>query len=191
MTRIVLTLVVAALAVGCSSPLTTREKGGLVGGAIGAGTGAIVGHQLGHTGAGALIGAGVGIVSGAVIGDAIQNAEQIKTQQAPPPPITVALPPPQVVVVTPPPIVVAPAPRMIWVPQWNAYVLEGYDVVYYDGAYYYFHNGYWWHSRSYAGAWVLVAPTPPGIARLPKGQLHVHIPKRDFCPPGLAKQGRC
>jgi len=33
---VVLTIVVAA---GCSSPLTTREKGGLIGGAAGAGTG--------------------------------------------------------------------------------------------------------------------------------------------------------
>jgi hypothetical protein len=131
-------------------------------------------------------------VSGAVIGDAIQDAEQTRPRQTPPPPIAVAPPPPpQVVVAAPPPIVTPRAPQMIWVPQWNAYVLEGQDVVYYDGAYYYFHDGHWWHSRSYAGGWVVVTSPPPGIARLPRGHLHVRMPRRGSCPPGLAKQGRC
>ena len=47
---VVLTIVVAA---GCSSPLTTREKGGLIGGAAGAGTGAIIGSTVGHAAVGA------------------------------------------------------------------------------------------------------------------------------------------
>ncbi len=41
--RVVVALGAALLVAGCSSPLTTREKGALAGGAIGAGTGAIVG----------------------------------------------------------------------------------------------------------------------------------------------------
>jgi|GEM_PF-1539631 len=216
MKRIAVTLVAAAVvAAGCSAPLTTREKGALAGGAIGAGTGAIVGSQVGHTGAGALIGAGVGVVSGALIGDAIQGAEQRQAQQAPPPvvaappppppqpvvvapppPVVVAPPPPvvvappqQVVVAAPPPVVVRGKPRLIWVPEWNAYVLEQHDVVYHGNAYYYFHGGHWWIGRSHAGPWAIVTSPPPAIARLPRGHLHAHIGRH--CPPGQAKKGRC
>ncbi len=124
MKRIAITLAAATLVAGCSSPMTTREKGALAGGAIGAGTGAIIGSQVGHAGAGALIGAGVGVVSGAIIGDAIQDAEQRQAYPAqapaavmppppPPPPVVVAPPPPQVVVVAPPPPVVVAPPRQV------------------------------------------------------------------------------
>ncbi|MGH7392846.1 MAG: glycine zipper domain-containing protein [Candidatus Rokuibacteriota bacterium] len=214
MKRIAVTLVAATLVAGCSTPLTTREKGALAGGAIGAGTGAIVGSQVGRPGAGALIGAGVGVLSGALIGDAIQGAEQQPAASPavvappPPPPVVVAPPPPQqVVVVTPPPrvvvapqpvIVVAPPPvamkrkpRMIWVPEWNAYVLESHDIVYHHGAYYYFHGGHWWAGRSHSGPWVIARSVPAGIARLPRGHLHSHIPKSHHCPPGQARKGRC
>ncbi|HXH83320.1 MAG TPA: glycine zipper domain-containing protein [Candidatus Tectomicrobia bacterium] len=194
MKRMVLTLTVATLAVGCSAPLTTREKGAIVGGAVGAGTGAIVGSQVGHTGAGAAIGAGVGIVSGAIIGDAIQANEQKAAQSPPPPPPVVAsapAPPPAPVVVAPPPPVTV-TPRLVWVPQWGVYVMEGHDIVQYGSAYYYFHDGRWWIAQSYAGPWAIVVSPPPAIAKLPRGRLHAHMPGRGrFCPPGLAKQGRC
>lgn len=208
MKRIAVILVSVSLVAGCSAPLTTREKGALAGGAIGAGTGAIIGNQVGHTGAGALIGAGVGAVSGVIIGDAIQGAEQRQVQTGPPPaavapppqavvvapppqPVVVAPPPQQVVVAAPPPIVVHGTPQMIWVPEWNAYVVEGHDVVYHQNAYYYFHNGYWWIGRSHRGPWVVASTPPRAIARLPRGHLHSHIPSRRACPPGLARQGRC
>jgi hypothetical protein len=187
MERMTLTVLTALVAIGCSGPLTTREKGALAGGAIGAGTGAIVGNQVGHTGAGALIGAGIGAVSGAVIGDAIQGAE--KQQATAPPP---APPPAQHVAVAAPPPVVAPGPpRLVWVPQWNMYVMEGHDIVYFDDAYYYLHGGRWWVSQSHAGPWAVVASVPPRIAKLPPGRFHAHIPKGAKCPPGQAKKGRC
>ncbi len=71
-------LLLAAVAVGC----TTTQKGGLLGGGIGAGTGAIIGHQSGHAGEGALIGAGLGAVTGAIVGHEIDKSKQ----QPPPPP---------------------------------------------------------------------------------------------------------
>jgi hypothetical protein len=61
------------LAAGCSgAPLTTREKGTLIGGGAGAVGGALVGGAVGHPGAGAAIG-GLG---GAAAGYAIGNHEQ-------------------------------------------------------------------------------------------------------------------
>ena len=42
--------------VGCSAPLSNREKGGLLGAGLGAGTGAIIGSATGHAAAGAAIG---------------------------------------------------------------------------------------------------------------------------------------
>ncbi len=193
MKRVVVGIVLAMAVAGCSTPLSTREKGALAGGAIGAGTGALIGSQVGHTGTGALVGAGIGAVSGAVIGDAIQGAEQKAQRSAPAASPPTAPPPPPVAVAAPPPVVVKGKPRLIWVPQWGVYLLEGYDVVQYDGVYYYFHGGHWWVAQSYAGPWAVVASPPPGIAKLPRGHLHAKRPGRGTggCPPGLAKQGRC
>ena len=58
-------------AVGCSEPLTTREKGALLGGAGGAGIGALAGG-----GKGAAIGGAVGALGGAVVGDQMQRRER-------------------------------------------------------------------------------------------------------------------
>lgn len=193
MKRMILILGLAVIATGCSSPLTTREKGTVAGGAIGAGTGALIGSQVGRTGTGALIGAGIGAVSGAVIGDAIQGAEQKAAQKAAPaaPPAAVA-PPAQVAVASPPPIVGPSAPRLVWVHEWGMYIMEGHDVVYYNGGYYYYYGGHWWISQAHTGPWAIVATPPPVIAQLPPGQLHRHLPAGSRgCPPGLAKQGRC
>ena len=71
----------ALVASGCSSPLTTREKGGLIGGAAGAGTGAIIGSAVGHAAVGALIGGPVGLVAGALIGDQLMGQEQRQDDQ--------------------------------------------------------------------------------------------------------------
>jgi uncharacterized protein YcfJ len=59
--------------VGCSSPLTQREQGGLIGGFIGAGSGAIIGSTVGHAAAGAAIGGPVGLIAGALIGDQMMS----------------------------------------------------------------------------------------------------------------------
>ena len=74
-----------ALAIGstsCSTPLTKREQGGLIGGGIGAGTGAIIGSTVGHAAVGALIGGPIGLIAGALIGDQLmgQTARQDRQQ---------------------------------------------------------------------------------------------------------------
>jgi osmotically inducible lipoprotein OsmB len=66
----------AMLLAGCSgAPLTTREKGTLLGGAVGAGGGALVGSAVGSPGAGAAIGGVLGAGTGYVIGNHEQNEE--------------------------------------------------------------------------------------------------------------------
>ena len=64
---------------GCSEPLTTREKGAGIGTLAGASLGGVIGSATGHTGAGAAIGAGVGALSGGLIGNEIDQSER-KTQ---------------------------------------------------------------------------------------------------------------
>lgn len=73
-----LTLVAAAaiLLAACSGqPLSTREKGTLLGGVVGAGSGAIIGSAVGAPGAGAAIGGALGAGTGFVVGNAMQNTE--------------------------------------------------------------------------------------------------------------------
>ena len=73
---IALTLGATMLVAGCSgAPLTTREKGTLLGGAVGAGGGAIVGSAVGAPGAGAAIGGVLGAGTGYVVGNHMQNEE--------------------------------------------------------------------------------------------------------------------
>jgi osmotically inducible lipoprotein OsmB len=61
---------------GCSGePLTTREKGTIIGGVAGAGGGAIIGSAVGAPGAGAAIGGAGGAVAGYAIGNHMQNEE--------------------------------------------------------------------------------------------------------------------
>ena len=67
--------------VGCSAPLSTREKGALVGTGVGAATGAAVGSAVGHPGAGAAIGGALGLGAGALIGDQLQAQEQTQYEQ--------------------------------------------------------------------------------------------------------------
>jgi len=65
---LVLIFAVVAIA-GCSTPLSQREQGGLLGGFVGAGGGAIIGSTVGHAAAGAAIGGPIGLIAGALIGD--------------------------------------------------------------------------------------------------------------------------
>ncbi len=184
--RAVIAIALAVVLTGCATPLSTREKGALAGGAIGAGAGAAIGSTTGHTGTGALIGAGVGALSGTLIGDAMQANEERQAAPAPPPAPPMAAappPPPPVAVVTPPPVVV-PSPRLIWVPQWGVYVLEGHDIVYTNGLYYYRYGGVWYSARAYTGPWVVVQSHPAVLAKLPPGRFHKKLP------PGLEKQGK-
>ena len=90
-----ITIVLAAVMViamfGCEGqPLSTREKGTLVGGGLGAATGAIVGAATGSLGAGAAIGGLLGAGTGFLAGNEFQNREvhekqldaQLRAQQA-------------------------------------------------------------------------------------------------------------
>jgi len=56
---------------GCSTPLSTREKGALVGGGTGAGVGALVGGWPG-----AAIGGALGAGGGALVGDQMQKRDR-------------------------------------------------------------------------------------------------------------------
>jgi uncharacterized protein YcfJ len=61
---------------GCSGqPLTTREKGTLLGGGLGAVAGTIIGAAAGAPGAGAAIGGVLGAGGGYLVGNAMQNNE--------------------------------------------------------------------------------------------------------------------
>jgi YMGG-like Gly-zipper len=55
-------------ALGCSTPLTPREQGALIGGGAGAGIGALAGG-----GKGAAIGGAAGALGGAIVGDQVQR----------------------------------------------------------------------------------------------------------------------
>jgi osmotically inducible lipoprotein OsmB len=61
---------------GCSGePLTTREKGTLIGGGAGTVGGALIGGAVGHPGAGAAIGGAGGAATGYAIGNHEQNEQ--------------------------------------------------------------------------------------------------------------------
>jgi len=80
MTRRIFVSTILALLIcifaGCSSPITTREQGGLIGAGLGAGTGAIIGSTVGHAAVGARIGGPVGLIAGAPIGDQLMGQAQ-------------------------------------------------------------------------------------------------------------------
>ena len=76
-----LVISVVALFVGCSAPLTTREKGAGIGALGGAAAGGIIGSAVGHPGAGAAIGGALGLGTGALIGDQLQGREQRQQEQ--------------------------------------------------------------------------------------------------------------
>jgi hypothetical protein len=177
----VLLLVVIALVVaGCSTPLSTREKGALAGGAIGAGAGAAIGSASGNTGTGALIGAGVGVVGGALIGDAMQANEQ--KQAAPPPPP----PPPPPVRAAPAPVVVAPPPPaaasvqisvghrppLVVVPGTPVYYAPNlaYDYFAYGGRFFVYEQDAWFTAAAYNGPWMVI-----GLERVPRPVLGVPV----------------
>ncbi len=78
---IVLAAVIVLAAAGCAGePLTTREKGTLLGGGLGAATGSIIGAAVGSPGAGAAIGGGLGAVTGALVGNELMNHEDREKQ---------------------------------------------------------------------------------------------------------------
>ena len=69
------------ISTGCTTALTRREQGGLIGGGLGAGTGAIIGSTVGHAAVGALIGGPVGLLAGALIGDQLMARDHRQDEQ--------------------------------------------------------------------------------------------------------------
>lgn len=69
-------LILCLIASACSTPLTTRERGALIGGGGGAGLGALLGG-----GTGALIGGAAGALGGGLIGDQFQKHEKTNRRQ--------------------------------------------------------------------------------------------------------------
>jgi hypothetical protein len=57
------------------TPLTTREKGTLIGGVLGVGGGALIGSAIGAPGAGAAIGGVTGAGTGYLLGNQMQNQQ--------------------------------------------------------------------------------------------------------------------
>ncbi|OGB91181.1 MAG: hypothetical protein A2Z31_05240 [candidate division NC10 bacterium RBG_16_65_8] len=76
------------------------------------------------------------------------------------------------------------APQYIWVPQWGVYVVEGHDIVFHEGYYYYLYGNRWYVSRSHGGPWKTAARRPAVLARVPPGHFHRHLP------PGWEKKGK-
>jgi osmotically inducible lipoprotein OsmB len=73
---LVLSMLMMLAVIGCSGePLSTREKGTLLGGAAGLGAGALIGSAVGHPGAGAAIGGLGGAAAGYGIGNHMQNEQ--------------------------------------------------------------------------------------------------------------------
>ena len=81
--QVVMLIAVPLLAglLGCSTPLTTREKGAGIGALGGAAAGGAIGAAVGHPGAGAAIGGVLGLGTGALIGDQLQGRETEQARQ--------------------------------------------------------------------------------------------------------------
>jgi hypothetical protein len=60
----------------CSQPLSSREKGALIGGGGGAAAGALVGGMTGAPGTGAIVGGALGATGGALVGDQKDKRER-------------------------------------------------------------------------------------------------------------------
>lgn len=80
-TGLILAVALAVGSLGCSGPLTTREKGAAAGTLTGAGLGAIIGSTTGHAGAGAGIGAAIGLIGGALVGDQMQKKQKKEAEK--------------------------------------------------------------------------------------------------------------
>src|SRR5215475_13550951 len=74
-------IVLISVTSGCSTPLSTREKGAGIGALGGAATGGIIGAAVGHPAAGAAIGGALGLGAGALVGDQLQGQENVNYQQ--------------------------------------------------------------------------------------------------------------
>jgi phage tail tape-measure protein len=78
---ILFAILVLAASSGCSTPLSTREKGAGIGALGGATAGGLIGAAVGHPAAGAAIGGALGLGTGALVGDQLQGQEQTQYRQ--------------------------------------------------------------------------------------------------------------
>jgi hypothetical protein len=171
--------------------------GAAVGTAAGAALGAAIGAASGHAGTGAAIGAGSGLLVGGATGASAGQAYGMEAQrrydiayqqcmyakgdlvpgmeQGPPAAVAEAAPPPPpppapvVVSPAPPQVVFGAPPRFIFSPALGFYVAVDtpYDVVFLDGQYYLWSNGFWYVAPYYNGPWVVVrvGRVPPPLHR--------------------------
>ena len=102
--------------------------------------------------------------------------------------------------VGPPPVIFSAPPRVVVIPRTPvAYAPDtSYNVFVYGGRYFSFHDGAWFLAASHGGPWTFVAPehvprpilaVPVKYYKIPPGHMKKH--RRDHCPPGQAKHGRC
>src|SRR6476620_7836116 len=73
---IVLSAILVIAGSGCSTPLSTREKGAGIGALGGAAAGGLIGTAVGHPAAGAAIGGVLGLGTGALVGEQLQQIDQ-------------------------------------------------------------------------------------------------------------------
>lgn len=120
----------------------------------------------------------------------------------PPPPVVVA--PVPAVVVEPPRIVLPAPPTLVVVPGSQVSYVPGiaFNLFFYGGRYYTFHDGHWFHAGSHKGPWKTItrAKVPAAVVAVPVTYYNVppgHAKKGHgsaataHCPPGQAKKGRC
>lgn len=169
------------------SPQKTVNQNTGVGAAVGTAAGAVLGGAIGaaegHAGTGAAIGAGSGLLVGTAAGATAGHAYGMEAQRrydmayqqcmyskgnqtpgvepGPPAPVVVSPAPPQVVFAGP--------PRFIYSPELGFYVAveTPYDIVFFDGQYYLWGNGFWYVAPYYNGPWVVVEAgrVPPILHR--------------------------
>jgi hypothetical protein len=198
-------------------PAMDTAKGAGVGAAVGAlggaAAGAAVGAATGNAGKGAAIGAVAGGLGGAGVGAAVgyakskegydnayaacmsahgyaaaaQGMEHQTAGPPPPPPVVVA--PPSVIMQAPPQLVVVPGTPVYYAPRVD------FNYFVYGGRNYVFHNGAWFYATAHSGPWTYIAleHVPQPVLAVPVQYYKVPTGhgKSGWCPPGLAKQGRC
>lgn len=86
--------------------------------------------------------------------------------------------------IAPPPIIFPAPPRVVVVPNTPVYYVPAttYNIFFYDGRYWSFHEGAWFLAASYRGPWVFVP-----IAQVPRPL--IAVPVRYYkVPPGHARK---